>query len=347
MTLKLGVTSDADLAPLFFPLEAGWALLPSGITSESRTPGELEKGLLDGSLDVAPVSPFTYAAHRDKLMLLPYPIRASDIATDSVFLVSKKRPDQYIKVKVAVSPASATADALLKAIAGQYYGFEPETLPVATEAAALDALNGRSEISLLSGEAAMRSIGWVKSKGLYVEDLTKAWWIMTGTPLPIYLFGVRRAWTESDKDANHLARELMLYFRQALRVGMQQRPTLLGKVAYQTGLPEDVLDKHYQVQKYELNEGHLRGVFEFYRRLAMVRLIAPLDDLDFFPKMGTVAPAPAEPPRRSQPEQVPRSNNDNANKTSRRQEAEQRGIRVIKGGKDTAGDKPEQENDDE
>lgn len=362
MTMRLGVTTDADLAPLFYPLEAGWSLLPSEITSDTRNLPGLEKGLLDDTLDVAPVSPVFYAQHRKQLRLLPFPVRATDIATDSVFLVSGKRLDMLEKPKVAVSPSSQTAEVILKIIASKYYGFEPEFRAMLTEASALEALNGQADLSLLSGEAAMRAVGWAKAKGMFVEDLTKAWWILTGLPLPTYLFCARKKWTETEPNAVQLTRNLMLYFRSALRTGFQQTETMFARISARTGLPEDVLEAHYRVQRHELNEGHLRGLLEFYRRAAAGQFLPLVDDLEFFPNLSALAPTPQEPPRRNQPEQprraqpqperageddAPEDSEEGApagrpnraarKKASRRSEAEALGLRVLKGGKDKKG----------
>jgi chorismate dehydratase len=371
MTLRLGITNDADFAPLFFPLEAGWAGLPAGTTAQTDEPAKLEKALLAGQLDIAPVNPILYATHSASLSLLPYPVRAFDLSADSIFLISTKRPDQLEQARVAISPSSQTGEALLKIIASKYYGLSPKAFSVPTEAAALEALQGDADSCVISGEAAMRAAGWAKSKGYFVEDLTKAWWIMTGLPLPTYLMAVRKEWTRTEPEAHNLTRSLMLSFRRALQHSQEQRPTLLTRTADRTGLPTDALEDHYRLQRYELNESHLRGLLEFYRRSAALGLVPLIEDLDFFPALAPLAAAPAQPPRRSQPEaprpapapararkpnpeslteQPDRSETEAApasepaqnkrpgsRRAAVRAEAQAKGLRLIKGGKDRSG----------
>jgi hypothetical protein len=84
---------------------------------------------------------------------------------------------------------------------------------------------------------------------------------------------------------------------------VEQRNTLLDRASNKTGLPVAALDDHYRLQRYELNEGHLRGLLDFYRRAATQNLLPLVQDLDFFPSLTPLAAAPAPPPRRSQPEQ--------------------------------------------
>jgi chorismate dehydratase len=338
MTLRLGITRDADLAPLFFPIEAGWAALPAETTTTTATPAELEKLLLDGKLDIAPVSPLTYAAHTTYLRILPTPLRAFDLAADSIFLISTRRLDQIDQARVAISPNSAMGEVILKIIAPSYYGITPLTTPVPSEAAALEALQGKSEACVITGEAAMRAVGWAKAKGYFVEDLTKAWWIMTGLPLPLYLFAVRQEWIEQETNATTIVRALMLSLRNSLQHSLDQRPTLLSHIETRTGLPGDVLDNHYKAQRYDMNEAHLRGLLDFYRRAANLDLVANPGDLEFFPSLKPLSSAPAGPPRRSQPEPArsPATTNSQSKAkqtNSRRTEAQARGLRVIKGGK--------------
>lgn len=383
MSLRLGMTNDADFAPLFFPLGAGWAALPAGITAQTDEPAKLEKALLAGQLDVAPVNPALYATHADKLSLLPYPVRAFDLAADSIFLISVKRPDQLEQARVAISPSSQTGEILLKIISAKYYGLKPTAFSVATEAAALEALQGTADTCVISGEAAMRAAGWAKAKGYFVEDLTKAWWIMTGLPLPIYLLAVRKEWTRTEPEAANLTRSLMLAFRRALQNSQEQRPTLLGRAADRTGLPVQALDEHYRLQRYELNEAHLRGLLEFYRRAASMNLIPLMEDLQFFPALAPLAAAPAALPRRSQPEAAPRPvvapqpqrqpkpqlesvpetpaeteaepaqtpqperpKSSGSRRAAVRAEAKAKGLRVIKGGKDSSGSSEDEDEED-
>ena len=385
MTLRLGLTSDIDFAPLFFPLEAGWAGLPNGITTRTDDPARLEKALLAGELDIAPVNPVLYATHINSLSLLPYPVKATDLASDSIFFISTQRPDQLDEATVAVSPNSQTGEMLLKILAAKYYGLNPKPFPVPSEASALEALQGQADTCIISGEAAMRAAGWAKAKGHFVEDLTKAWWIMTGLPLPTYLLAVRKEWTRAGPEATNLARSLMVSFRRAIQSGVEQRSTLLDRASHKTGLPVPALDDHYRLQRYELNEGHLRGLLEFYRRAAAQGLLPQVQDLDFFPSLTPLAATPAPPPRRSQPEQprpvanperparpaleriqateapdsaepetttpepeaapgTPRRSG--SRRAAVRAEAKAKGLRVIRGGKDTSGS-PGSEDDEE
>jgi chorismate dehydratase len=329
--LRVAVNNDVDLAPFFFPLTAGWVANPPDVRLMPGTVQDGLENLLQGKVDVAMVSPLVYALHQDKLMLVPTPVRASDIATDSIFLISNKRLDKFDRPKIACSSTSTLAMAILKVIAANYYRFQPEVFPVESDTAALTALQGTTDICVVSGEVGMRSAGPATSKGYFVEDLTKAWWIMTGLPLPIGMFAVRRDWVASEPAANNLIRSLMLMFRSTLQQSKDQIATIAEKEERRTGLPATALFKHFNNQRYELNEANIRALLEFFKRANLENIAPPVTNFDFFPSSVKAEPAPAPTPRRTITEVV---NKKNSPKPDPRARAEERGLRVIKGGKD-------------
>jgi len=367
--LRLGVTGDVDLAPLFFPLEAGWAATPSGLVTSVGTLAELEARLLAAELDIAPISPLTYAQHQTRLYLLPYPVRAFDLASDALFLISNKRLDKYDKPKVAVAPSSATGQAILSLIERNFYSFEAQYQRVPSEVSALTALQNGADICILSGETGMRAVGPAKGKGYFVEDLSKAWWLSFELSLPLVMFGVRREWTEQEPEAIALTRATIQMFRSAVQHAKEQMPTLTEQAEKRTNLPAPVLTDHYAAQRYELNQNHLRGLLEFYRRATALRLISPVDDLEFFPPLGVTAPGPASPPRRIAPErpslrrasenggdegdenesddhaspEPPTTPRSRPSSPAAQRRATAQGLRVIKGGKDPEPDALEEE----
>jgi chorismate dehydratase len=331
--VRLGVTNDVDLAPLFFPLEAGWATTPPGLITSNGTLTELETSLLAEELDIAPISPLTYAQHQTTLYLLPFPVRAFDLASDALFLISKKRMDKYDKPKVAVPPGSAIGEVILKLIGRNFYSIEAEFQSVPSDIAALNALQSEADICILSGEPGMCAISPAKEKGYFVEDLSKAWWLLYELPLPLMLFGIRREWTGQEPEAAQLTRAIIQMFRSAIQSAKEQIPTLIAHAEKRTGLLEQALNDHYAAQRYEINSHHLRGLLEFYRRAASMGLIPTVADLNFFPLLGATPSGPASPPRRTIMEaSSPRSSVPNSSHT-RREQAEAQGLRVIKGGK--------------
>src|SRR5260370_20173347 len=70
-------------------------------------PTELNKMLLAGELDTAPISSIEYARHADTLRLLPRLCVSSEGAVDSIQLVSRMPFDEI--QTIAITPESATS----------------------------------------------------------------------------------------------------------------------------------------------------------------------------------------------------------------------------------------------
>lgn len=344
--LKFGLTKDIDLWPLFYPFEAGWSFMPSGVETVAGSAIENEQRLLAGEIDVALISPITYAEHQADLYVLPTPVRASDLSSDAVYLISKKRPDQYEKPVVTYTPFSKTGVALLKLLATRYYGFAPEFKEVVSEANALESLNNGSDVCILSGEAALKASKAALARGYFAEDLTKAWWILTGLPLPLGLFGLRRAWVEDNKaEAEAIIRKVLQSLRSALQHSREQSDTLCQQASKQSGLDVETLEEHYRQQRYDLREQQLRGLFEFYRRIAELNLAPLTTNLSFFPQIGEVKAVTSPAAPTTNLETLPTPNrpnkrNEQPSRHSPHKQAQAQGLRVIKGGKP---DKPKQD----
>src|SRR5438309_7083102 len=154
--IRLGRIAYANMAPVFFRV---------GIEYEEITgvPTELNRRLIAGELDTAPISSIEYARHADSLRLLPRLCVASEGAVDSIQLVSKK-PLEQVRV-VAVTPESATSVVLTKVLLP-----EAEHVPLGEDA----------DASLLIGDAALKS-AFEDPTPHY--DLGRLWQERTGLPM--------------------------------------------------------------------------------------------------------------------------------------------------------------------
>src|SRR5438094_9119305 len=153
---RLGRIAYANMAPVFFRV---------GIEYEEITgvPTELNRRLIAGELDTAPISSIEYARHADRLRLLPRLCVASEGAVDSIQLVSRK-PLEQVRA-VAVTPESATSVVLTKVLLP-----EAEHVPLGAEA----------DAALLIGDAALKSAFEDPTPH---HDLGRLWLERTGLPM--------------------------------------------------------------------------------------------------------------------------------------------------------------------
>src|SRR6185436_6021203 len=144
------------MAPVFHRLEYD-------VEEITGVPTELNRLLLDGQLDIAPISSIEYARHASSLRLLPRLCVSSEGAVESIQLVTKT-PLERVRV-VAVTPESATSVVLTKVLFP-----DAEHVPLGEDA----------EARLLIGDAALRS-SFEDPTPHY--DLGRLWQERTGLPM--------------------------------------------------------------------------------------------------------------------------------------------------------------------
>jgi chorismate dehydratase len=105
--IRLGRISYVNMAPVFFRLDAD-------VDERSGVPTELNRALIAGEIDLAPISSIEWARHADRLRLLPRLCVSSEGAVDSIQLVSRLPLDAVRTV--AVTPESATSVVLTKVL---------------------------------------------------------------------------------------------------------------------------------------------------------------------------------------------------------------------------------------
>jgi chorismate dehydratase len=153
-----------NMAPAFYRVEAEYEEVQG-------VPTALNRALLAGEIDVAPISSIEYARHADMLRLLPRLCVSSEGAVESIQLVSKL-PLEQIRV-VAVTPESATSVVLTKVLLP-----EAEHVPLGEEA----------DAKLLIGDAALRSAFEDPTPH---HDLGRLWLERTGLPMVFAVWAVR------------------------------------------------------------------------------------------------------------------------------------------------------------
>src|SRR5881296_3404273 len=154
--VKLGRISYVNMAPVFYRLGAE-------VEEIQGVPTELNRRVLAGELDLAPISSIEYARNADRLRLMPRLCVASEGAVDSIQLVSRV-PLEHVRT-VAVTPESATSVVLTKVLLP-----EADHVPLGEVA----------DAKLLIGDAALKSAFEDPTPH---SDLGRLWLERTGLPM--------------------------------------------------------------------------------------------------------------------------------------------------------------------
>ena len=251
--IRLGRISYVNMAPVFHRLNAE-------VEEVQGVPTELNRLLLDGQLDLAPISSIEYARHASSLRILPRLCVSSEGAVDSIQLVSRS-PLAQVRT-VAVTPESATSVVLTKVLLPQ-----AEHVPLGQEA----------EAKLLIGDSALKS-AFEDPTPHY--DLGRLWLERTGLPM---VFAVWAA----PEDANGE----LLDLEEALVASVRRARAEPEQLAYESseryGYPPGFLARYFEKLRYRFGPRERAGLLTFLELACDVGELERVPELRFVAAGGT------------------------------------------------------------
>lgn len=228
---------------------------PSGVELVRGTPGELNRRLAAGEIDVAPCSSIEYARHADEYRVLPGLAIASDGAVGSILLETTVEPQALDGQSVAIPTASATSVVLLRGLLEERWSIKPQYRWYDQKQDADPMQDGARAVLRIGDVALKRSI----PAGRTVLDLGAAWTEWTGLPF-VYALWQARVRPEALVELNALHDALLAshtWFRENARLLAERR-------AAQFSLEPARLLAYWQSLEYVLDERLERGLLAFY-----------------------------------------------------------------------------------
>jgi chorismate dehydratase len=247
--IRLGRIAYANMAPVFFRVDVEYEEV-------AGVPTELNRRLIAGELDTAPISSIEYARHADTLRLLPRLCVSSEGAVDSIQLVSKL-PLEAIRT-VAVTPESATSVVLTKVLLP-----DAEHVP----------LDEPAEAKLLIGDAALKS---AFEDPIPHHDLGRLWLERTGLPM---VFAVWAAPEPTSPELPELEEALVA----SVRAARAEPETLAYEAAERYGYPAGFLARYFEKLRYRFGPRERAGLYTF------LELAQEVGELDEVPELRFVA----------------------------------------------------------
>jgi chorismate dehydratase len=229
--IRLGRISYVNMAPVFYRLRYD-------VDEVTGVPTELNRLLLDGEIDLAPISSIEYARHAHRLRLLPRLCVSSEGAVDSIQLVSRI-PLGRIRT-IAVTPESSTSVVLTKVLL-------PQAEHVPLEAA--DAADAK----LLIGDAALES-AFQDPTPHY--DLGRLWLERTGLPM---VFAV---WAAPEPVPTGLP-ELEHALVASVRLARAEPERLAFEASERYGYPAGFLARYFEKLRYSFGPRERAGLYTF------------------------------------------------------------------------------------
>jgi chorismate dehydratase len=253
--IRLGRIGYVNMAPVFYRVEAEFDEVVG-------VPTDLNRALLDGECDLAPISSIEYARHADRLRLLPRLCVSSEGAVDSIQLVSRA-PLERVRT-VAVTPESATSVVLTRVLLP-----EAEHVPLGEEA----------DATLLIGDAALQS---AFNDPTPHYDLGRLWLERTGLPM---VFAV---WACPEPVPAGLS-ELEAALVASVRLARAEPERLAYEASERYGYPAGFLARYFEKLRYRFGPRERAGLLTF------LELARDAGELDRVPELRFVheEPVPA------------------------------------------------------
>ncbi len=227
--IRLGRISYLNMAPVFHRLDAD-------VAEVRGVPTELNRALMDGEVDVAPISSIEWARNAEQLLLLRRLCVSSEGAAGSIQLVTRV-PFGEIR-SIAVTPESATSVVLTKVL-----------LPRAEHVP----LGERADAKLLIGDAALRS-AFEDPTPHY--DLGQLWLERTGLPM---VFAV---WAAPEPVADGLL-ELEDALVRSVRLARAEPERLAYEASERYGYPAGFLARYFEKLRYRFGPRERAGLMTF------------------------------------------------------------------------------------
>jgi chorismate dehydratase len=245
--ITLGRISYVNMAPVFYGLEAD-------VEEVQGVPTELNRMLLDGEIDIAPISSIEYARNADRLRILPRVCVSSEGAVDSIQLVTRM-PFGQIR-SVAVTPESATAVVLTRVLIPR-----AEILPLGMDA----------DATLLIGDAALRS-AFEDPTPHY--DLGRLWLERTGLPMVFAVWAAPEPLVDGLLDLEHA-------LVASVRLARSEPERLARQASEVYGYPAGFLARYFEKLRYSFGPRERAGLYTFLEMARDVGELARVPELRF------------------------------------------------------------------
>jgi chorismate dehydratase len=254
--------------PIYWGLMRSGALL--GVDLHKDNPDQLNVALINGDLDIGPISLVEYLRHADDLLLLPDLAVGSDGPVQSVNLVSTLPLDQLDGRRVALGSTSRTGVLLARMLLTERYGVHPDFFRCPPD---LTEMLLEADAGVLIGDSALRARFEAPSRGLIVTDLGEAWRDWTGLPMVFAVWAVRR-----DFAARHpgLVKEVHEAFLASRELCLNELDAAAAAAARWEPFSAETLADYFRALDFSLGERQIAGLREFAARAAAAGEVPPL-----------------------------------------------------------------------
>ena len=270
MRPRVGHIQFLNCLPLYYGLVKSQALLD--IELIKGTPTELNGLLINGRLDISPISSIEYARHSESLILFPDFTVSSDDEVKSILLLSRFPLRELGGKRVALTSTSATSQVLVKLILGGY-GVEPEYTTCRPD---LDDMLSVADAALLIGDVALKY--YVDTEDLYLYDLGAEWKKLTGKKMVYAVWAVSRSFAEKQAETMEYIFDI---FKKSMDYSKQHLSEIAEYAARWESFSSSFLTDYFNTLRFDFGKEYQEGLLLFYKLASEIGELETVPDLRF------------------------------------------------------------------
>ena len=290
--VALGRIDYMNVAPIYYGIDNGFAAqgTSQGINQEikliSGPPSTLNQMMIDGNLDISPVSSATYARNAREWLILPDLAIACHKRVLSVLLVSRYGLEALTGKRILITDESSSARDLCRLIFS-LKGVRPEF--VVGKVKSPSQLPEGIDAALVIGDSALSQPWGLAFPNVY--DLGTLWWDMTGLPFVFALWAVRKDFARKYPERVEAVLALLKTSRELGNENMKQ---IIEKACSKLSIDVSTAWLYYDSLVYHLDDSEKEGLELFYKGMYQAGITDEAAPLFFFgnniPKAARQAP---------------------------------------------------------
>ncbi|RKT06237.1 futalosine synthase [Streptomyces sp. 3211.6] len=256
---RVGHIQFLNCLPLYWGLARTGTLLDMELTKD--TPEKLSERLVQGELDVGPITLVEFLRNADKLVALQDIAVGCDGDVMSCVIVSQVPLEQLDGARVALGSTSRTSVRLAQLLLAEQYGVRPDYYTCPPD---LGLMMQEAEAAVLIGDAALRaSLHDAPRLGLAVHDLGRMWKEWTGLPFVFAVWAARKDYLAREPE---IVREVHDAFLASRDLSLEEVVKVAEQAARWEAFDAGLLQRYFTTLDFRFGPEQLAGVREFARR---------------------------------------------------------------------------------
>jgi chorismate dehydratase len=248
--------------PIYWGLVRSGALLDLELTKDS--PENLNRMLVEGDLDIGPISLVEYLRHAEELVLLPDIAVGSDGPVLSVNLVSQRPLGELDARPVALGSTSRTSVLLAQMWLAEVHHVQPSYFTCPPD---LTAMMLEADAAVVIGDVALRALYDGPGLGLSVHDLGSAWRSWSGLPMVFAVWAARRDFAEGNPGA---VKDVHTAFVTSRDEALAHVDEIAMQASRWEAFDAPTLANYFRTLDFSLGARQIAGLMEFSARAARV-----------------------------------------------------------------------------